>query len=127
QVQDEDGKPIRASIPLRLRLLDSDGRTLDEQFTAAGSKGTSGTMRALLNAAPGAQTLEATELFSGRTARQPIAVSASGPLRLTREKDEPAAAAGSMVIGKATGKGLLAGQERFGPHLRDLVLAERGT
>src|SRR5262249_13747097 len=36
QVQDDDGKAIRASIPLRLRLLDSPGHLLNEQFTAAG-------------------------------------------------------------------------------------------
>src|SRR5262249_4705673 len=56
QVQDSDGKAIRASVPLRVQLLDTTGRVLDEQFLAAGSKGAAGTMRSMLNAAPGAQT-----------------------------------------------------------------------
>jgi outer membrane protein assembly factor BamB len=136
QVQDDDGQPIRASIPLRLRLLDRDGHVLDEQFTAAGSKGAGGTLHALLNAAGGVQTLEATELFSGRTARLPISVAATGPVRLTEvgpasragpEGKGPARLAGPTVIGKVLGQGFRAGEERFGPHIRDLVLAEGGT
>jgi hypothetical protein len=45
EVQDAGGKAIRASIPLRLRLLDANGHVLDEQYAAAGSKGARGTMR----------------------------------------------------------------------------------
>jgi outer membrane protein assembly factor BamB len=127
QVQDEDGKVIRASVPLRLRLLDGPGRVLDEQFTAAGSKGTRGTLRAALNAAPGAQTLEATELFSGQTARLRIAVAPpAGPAKLAADEDSPRAAA-EGARSKARGEGLVALEERFGPHIRDLVLTQRGT
>jgi WD40 repeat protein len=126
-VQDEDGQAIRASIPLRVRLLDAAGRLLDEQFTAAGSKGASGTMRALLNAAPGAQTLEATELFSGQTARLGIAVAApASPASLTDEKGPPSAAADSTARGKGPDRGLTAPLDLFGPHLRDLVVTAGG-
>src|SRR5262249_15549092 len=76
EVQDGEGKAIRASVPLRLRLLDAGGRVLEEQFTAVGAKGTGGTMRSVRNAAPGTQTLEVTELFSGQTARLAITVEA---------------------------------------------------
>jgi hypothetical protein len=121
-VRDEDGRVIKASVPLRLRLIDADGRALDEQFTAAGSKGASGTMRALLNAAKGAQTLEATELFSGQTARLSIAVAApEGPASLDEPEGE-LAAADATARSAGGGKGLIAGEERFGPHLRDLVV-----
>jgi outer membrane protein assembly factor BamB len=127
-VQDGDGRPIRASVPVRVRLLDAGGRVLDEELTAAGSKGALGTMRALLNAAPGAQTLEATELFSGRTARLPIAVeAAAGPARLSVEENPPDAPADTAVTSPGKGKVPAAAEALFGPHVRDLVLAERGT
>jgi outer membrane protein assembly factor BamB len=128
QVQDEDGKAIRASVPLRLRLLDSSGRALEEQFTAAGSKGASGTMRCPLNAAPGEQVLEVTELFSGQTARLRLAVAAmAAPLPLDAVKEQPRAPADTSALGKGRGTDLVAADERFGPHVRDLVLAERGS
>src|SRR5262249_26254240 len=85
--QDADGKPIKATAPVRLRLLDAGGHVLDERFTSAGSKGASGTMHALLNAAKGTQTLEASELFSGQTARLEIAV-ASPEKAASLSKDE---------------------------------------
>jgi hypothetical protein len=128
-VHDQDGKSIRASIPLRIRLLDATGRVLDEHFTAAGSKGAAGTLRTLRNATPGAQTLEATELFSGQTARLPIAVeSPAGPARLAAEHEEkqPDAAADTAVRSAGPGKGLVAAEELFGPHIRDLVLTDGG-
>src|SRR5262249_31973906 len=57
QVQDTDGRTIRTSIPLRVRLLAGD-HVLDEQFTAAtgsaspvaSAPGAGGTLRAVLNA-----------------------------------------------------------------------------
>ncbi len=108
------------------------GRVLDEQFTAAGSKGATGTMRAVLNAGPEAQTLEATELFSGRTARLPVGVEAPAePASLLRREgkpDDPAAARlDAAASGDGRGKGLVAPEETFGPHVRDLVITERGT
>jgi outer membrane protein assembly factor BamB len=126
-VQDGDGKPIRASIPLRIRLLDSAGHVLDELFTASGSKGATGTLRTLLNAAPGAQTLEATELFSGQTARLPITIEApAGPARLAGEEKMPDAPTDTVARSAGAGKAHAA-EELFGPHIRDLVLAEGGT
>lgn len=132
EVQDENGRPVRASVPLWVRLLDGAGSVLDEQFTAAGSKGATGTMRAALNAGPAAQTLEATELFSGRTARLSVGVEVPAELAslLAGEgkPDDPAAARpGATARGDGRGKGLVAPEETFGPHIRDLVIAERGT
>jgi outer membrane protein assembly factor BamB len=128
EVQDEDGKPIRAGVPLRLRLLDAGGNILDEQFTSAGVKGASGTMRSIRNAAAEAQVLEATELFSGRTARLPITVdAAAGPANLAAAEEQPTAPAGAATSSARRGKRLQSAESLFGPHLRDLVLTEGGT
>src|SRR5262249_40906377 len=133
-VQDEDGRTIRASIPIRLRLLGSDGKVLEERFTAAGSQGAAGTLVAPLNESAGTQTLEATELFSGKRAslrlnatlpEQPVALSLPGarvppaPGKLTT--------ATVNVIGK--GQEALAdpAENAFGPHFRDLVVTGDGS
>jgi outer membrane protein assembly factor BamB len=128
EVQGGDGKAIKASIPLRVRLLDATGRALDEWFTAAGSKGASGTARSALNAAPGAQTLEVTELFSGQTARLVVAVEApAAPAALAAAEDRPVAPAEVVVKSAGADKKLAAADESFGPHVRDLVLAGDGS
>src|SRR5262249_7648683 len=102
------------------------GRVLDERFTSAGSKGAGGSMHALLGAAKGAQTLEATELFSGVTARLEVAV--APPEKASLAKDEPldAAKADATSRGADKGKRLVAAEELFGPHLRDLVVSGDG-
>jgi outer membrane protein assembly factor BamB len=126
EVQDADGKPIRASVPLRVRLLAGE-LVLDEQFTAAGSKGTGGTLRAVINA-EGAQVLEATELFSGQTARLSIAFEApTGPVRLTAVESPREASADTTTWSAGLDKELSAADELFGPHVRELVLAQRGS
>jgi hypothetical protein len=127
EVQDRDGQPISASIPVRVRLLAGD-QVLEEQFTAAsGSNGASGNLQAMLNAAE-ALTLEVTELFSGRTARLPITVqSRTGPVSLNAAESPPDAAADTAARGDGHGKDVTAAEERFGPHLRDLVLTDGGT
>jgi outer membrane protein assembly factor BamB len=128
EVQDEDGQAIRASVPLRVRLLDSTGRVLEERFTAAGAKGASGTMRTVRNAAPGAQTLEATELLSGRTARLVIAVTApAGPASLAAVEDQPPARADADGKGTDKARELAAAERLFGPHVRDLVVTGDGS
>src|SRR5262249_47983157 len=107
EVQDGEGKAIRASVPLRLRLLDAGGRVLEEQFTAVGAKRTGGTMRSVRNAAPGAQTLEVTELFSGQTARLAITVEAPPrPASLAAADDQADAAADATARGSGADKGL---------------------
>jgi outer membrane protein assembly factor BamB len=131
-VQDETGKPIRASIPVRLRLLDGDGQVLEERYTAAGSRGAAGTMRAVLNATPGVQTLEATELLGGKTARLRLAVAApTGPASLaakdTSATDSPVAPAATKGTSQGTKGAFIAAENAFGPHVRDMVLTEDGS
>jgi outer membrane protein assembly factor BamB len=127
EAQDGDGKPLQASVPLRVRLLDAEGSVLDELFTAAGSKGAKGTMRLALNAAPGAQVLEATELFSGQMARLSIAALApGGPLSLAEVKEQHEAPADTTARGAGANKDLATPEGLFGPHVRDLVVADEG-
>lgn len=127
QVQDADSKAIRASVPLRVRLLDARGRVLDEHFTAAGSKAAKGTMRTALNATAGGQVLEVTELFSGQTARLSIAVDTpTVPVNLADVKEQAEAPPDTTDRSAHTSKDLVAPEGTFGPHVRDLVVSGDG-
>jgi hypothetical protein len=125
-VEDANALPIAASIPVRVRLLAADGGVLDEQFVAAGSRGASGTMIACLNA-PGENILEATELFSGKTIRTPIQTPSAAKLRFSGPVDDgapvpPQTKASGKVVGS-----FAPAAERFGPHIKDMVLAGDGS
>jgi outer membrane protein assembly factor BamB len=71
RVLDDAGRPIRAAIPVQVKLSTADGRLLALRGVSAGSQGVSGEFVVPLNAGP--VTLEATELFSGKSARGPAA------------------------------------------------------
>ncbi len=127
EVRDRHRKAIRASVPLRVRLLDVNGRVLDELFTSAGSRGASGTLCAARNAVPGAQTLEVTELFGGQINRLPIAVVApDGPANLAAV-EEPSEAPADVAARAEDADQANAPEGLFGPHVRDLVLTGDGS
>jgi outer membrane protein assembly factor BamB len=129
KILDDGGKAIRASIPIRLRLRDAEGRILDERFTAAGSRGASGVLRAVRNAAAGAQTLEATELFSGKTVRLRLTVASPRQAVQLTAKDTPdLPIAPAVVRGKSRSKkaAFVPPENAFGPHVRDLVVTGGG-
>lgn len=64
RILDPEGKPIRASIPIRVRLMN--GPSLLEEWTGgAGSGGAHGSFLVPLNAAP--LSIDAVELLSGKT------------------------------------------------------------
>jgi outer membrane protein assembly factor BamB len=126
-VQDEAGRPIKASIPVRLRLLDG-AKVIEERFLAAGSKGASGTMTAVLNPAKSAQVLEATELFSGRATEVKLAVTApEAPVRLVGEEKSATAAADARVTSARTSPAFVAAEKAFGPHIRDVIVSGDGS
>jgi hypothetical protein len=128
EVQDQDGRAIRASVPLRVRLIDAAGAVLEEQFTAAGSEGASGTMNSVHNADPGNQTLQVTELFCGQTARLSITVEApAGPARFTAMEFPADAAADVTTRSEGPDKDLTSPEGRFGPHIRDFVVTADGS
>lgn len=130
EVQDENGKPIRASIPVRLRLLSADEQMLDEQYTAADSSGARGTLWAPRNAPSDALIMEATELFSGISARLPVKLQAqTRPVILTARSSlraVPAAASTTKATGTAAAKWTPA-EQSFGPHLRDVAVTADGS
>jgi hypothetical protein len=66
---------LHTTLPVRVRLLDSQGGVLEEQFVAAADAVAKGTVTIPLNA-PKAVVLEATELFGGKSARLPVQVRA---------------------------------------------------
>ena len=125
-VADVKGSPIAARVPVRVRLLASDGAVLDEQFAAAGSNGASGTMIACLNA-PGENVLEATELFGGKTTRIRIQTTPIAKLGFSGPTDEtPSLPSRTEAIGRGIGSFVPAAR-RFGPHIKDMVLAGDGS
>ena len=130
RVQDAAGGLIAAPVPVRVRLLSSDGGVLEEQFAAAGAKGAAGTVVAPVNGPKGRLTLEAAELLSGKTAALSLDIApaalavfavAGGPLAAT----ETPIAASAAVAGKDTAQ-LEQPDAAFGPHVRGLVLADGG-
>jgi RNA polymerase sigma factor (sigma-70 family) len=127
--QDAAGRPVAALVPFRIRLLASDGRVLAEEFAAGGSKGAGDTLTAPFNA-PGPLVLEATELFGGRMARASIEA-APAPAPAIAAGPAPSAAppapaeASVRTAGQAAGD-FPAADLTFGPHLRDLVVADGG-
>jgi hypothetical protein len=65
RVLDDAGRPVRAAIPLRIRLKDETG-LVEEWSGSAGSSGALGSFLVPINSA--APALEAVELLSGKTA-----------------------------------------------------------
>lgn len=134
QIQDEKGRTIRASVPVRLRLLGGDERVVEEHFIAADSRGASGTLTAGLNVLLENWTIEATELLSGKTARSRLTVAAGSkdPLPISEAPAKagpplPVVEPAARDVGKEAARGLVPAETRFGPHVRDMTLTANGT
>jgi outer membrane protein assembly factor BamB len=127
RVQDETGAVIRASIPICVRLLDADGHLLEEEYSAATARGARGTFTAPRNAPPGRPVLEATELFTGKTALLHLGLNpdeAPATLNLGEPPTAvpaPAPAKPAVVRSKEAGKWIPA-ENGFGLHIRDMVV-----
>ena len=124
QVQDAGGRPIAAAVPARVRLVAADGTLLAAADVSAGSKGAQGELQAPLDLPAGDATLEAQERLSGKAARLAVRMEAAAlPVRdlavagTVAAADKPASAAPAFMAGP---------EERFGPHLRDLVVSGDG-
>jgi outer membrane protein assembly factor BamB len=122
-VRDSTGRAIQASIPVRARLLSVGGQVLDESFAAAGPQGTKVELQLPLNPASGDLSLEAIELFGGKSAKLGLVVTAPvTPVSLTvstapRAKGKAGAATAATASWSAA-------ETNFGPHVRDLVLTD---
>jgi outer membrane protein assembly factor BamB len=108
-VRDPAGRPLRAGVPLRVRLLGPDGAVLEERFTWAGSKGARGTFVAALPG--GRHVLEACELLSARAAAADIAVG---------EPPAPGTPPPPRTPAFPT-------EDDFGPRVRDVAVLEGGS
>jgi outer membrane protein assembly factor BamB len=138
QVRDGSGKPIATTVPLRVRLLASDGGVLQERFLASPAGGVRGEFTAPWNAPAGAQVLEATELFSGKSVRLSIAVKPALTPSLTRHpppEGHPAASGrgdgGEGIIaanasGQPAASIIRPAADEFGARARDMILLDGG-
>ncbi len=146
RVLDGQANAIPTSVPLRLRLLGADGGVLEERFASANPKGASGRFVAPLNASSGQAALEATELFSGKTATLTLSIEPTEALRISEQptpvNDTPRGAgilpapqtapaaqpapANHTAIGRELAPAWAPADENFGPHIRDIVVAEDG-
>jgi outer membrane protein assembly factor BamB len=130
-VEDADGRPIRGSIPIRVRLLRAGGAVLDEQFAAAGSQGARVTLTSPLNGPAGAEDVEATELLTGKTVHVPLTVEvplAPAPLGPVASAPVAAPKRGNIgAPGKDPARSLAPAEGGFGPHVRDLTLTNNGS
>ena len=125
-VRSAAGQIIDASIPVKLRLLASNGDVLDEHSTADAGAATDGEFTVPVNSPAGPVTLEATELFSGKTARLSIPISESSlPIAFAAIGNATPVNATKPVTGSTPGD-YPAAETRFGPHFRDVALAGDG-
>ena len=132
EVQDDRGKPIQASIPFRLQLKASDGSILEDRSLAAGSEGVAGSLTLPVNLPAGPVTLEVVEMLSGKASRISIRPGAAAlPLPFTDDGTAvaplPRPAAQTYARGTAVSGAALPAEDWFGPHVRDMVLAESGS
>jgi outer membrane protein assembly factor BamB len=126
QVSDATGKPIRAGVPLRVRLRSADDGLLHEQYVTASAEGAKGLLTVPLNVAAGNVTFEVTELFSGKQSRLNVETARPElPLSLTAPKLANESAMGEAV-GKLHPSDTDASDRQFGPHLRDVSILKDG-
>jgi outer membrane protein assembly factor BamB len=118
-------KPIAASIPLRVRLLDPEGRMLDEQHTVAASGIVKGEFTAPLDF-PGLLKVEATELISGKRARLDVFESPPKQRLALLSPNMPGQTTETNNLANDYNDTLESTEREFGPHLRDVVVAGDG-
>lgn len=123
RVQDIRRQVVKSNLPLRIRLMDTDGKVLEEQHTAADK----GLMVVPIIAANKTLKWEATELLSGNRARLPINVKATR-LPVPFAAQVRAVPSGMETLRRPIGGASSpdASNNRFGPHLRDLVVVDDG-
>ena len=131
RVLDNRAAAIPTSIPFRLRLLGADGNVIEERFASATQQGASGQFVAPLGGAGQANcALEATELFSGKTAALKLTIESADTPKISEQAAPPPAAQHAAATEKASGRQAAPtwspAENTFGPHIRDLAVAEDG-
>ena len=125
-VHDERGTAIKASIPVRIRLLAAHEEVLYEMHGSAGSQGLAGQLTASLNS-DGPIMLEATELLTGITSRLSITVTPPEAPVAMQFVGEDALPAAAQAVGTATAAKFTAAESAFGPHIRAVSLSADGN
>ncbi len=128
RVLDPQGQSIRAAIPIQVRLLSGTGEVVEQRFLSVGSQGVDGQMVPPSNVAR-PLTLEARELFSGKSATiepTPGNQTDAENTSTTRKQESPRWPGKQDLDSLACASGLhssaLPAAQRFGPHIRDMVL-----
>ena len=130
-VVDANGKPFQARLPLRVRLLGSDGAIVAEDYTSAGGEGASGSFVLPLNMPPGPASIEVVDLIAGKLARLAVKVQTQDHPALIPSADAPADEAARLPA-DATAAGNEAGalppaEAAFGPHFRSVAVSADGS
>jgi outer membrane protein assembly factor BamB len=130
RVLDERANAIPTSVPLRLRLLAADGSVLEERCVSASHNGAVARFVAPLNAPSSQAVLEATELFSGKTAVLKLMIEPAAAVEIS-DQAAPApapqpASAENTALGQKSVPAWTPADTGFGPHIRDIAVAEDG-
>lgn len=125
------GKAIVAAIPVRVRLLAPGGVVLYETYVSSTDKGAGGQFILPINLPAREVTIEATELFSGCSAKSDVALPDKRPdeMHLTDLRDPGACmdAAPKQVVESAVRSADFApAGDSFGPHVRDITITSGG-
>jgi outer membrane protein assembly factor BamB len=134
---------IAAAVPVRIRLLASDGGVLYQQYVSVPSDGAVGEFILPLNMPAGPVALEAVELLSGKAATVKVAIAdtEAAPLDLRnlatapelkewgirqRENTSHPGLPISTAASGAAARDFSPVDESFGPHVRDMVVTDGG-
>ena len=129
-LQDAQGDSVRAFVPLRWRLMASNGEVLEEGYSDPLLNTLfKGCCNVPLNLPWGPLTFEVIELFSGKSARLQIRVidSKIEPIDLVLPKIRlPQLTDPGQKITSGEVRDFTPAEESFGPHVRDLVVTNGG-
>ena len=126
-VVDNAGVALRATIPLRIRLLDEKGTVLEERFDAAIAPELRGSFAVPWNLTSAALTLEVSELCSGQSAQVRIPLTQAQPPALSADVPVRPAAALAAASAPAPAVDLVPVAELYGPHVRDIAVIDNGN
>ena len=129
RVLDTTGKPIQASVPVRVTFLSGEGNVLDTRYFGVGSAGVSGTFWTQRNVRSQTRSIVASELFSGITSRLdfPVAPGADATIATLASIPPPPSRVIATTLGKPVSSELKRAESRFGPHIKDMVVSGDGS
>lgn len=128
RVQDTSKSEIATTVPIRLRLIAAKEEVLDEQFGVAGPGTAPAALIVPRSTTAGRVEVEATELFSGQSARLTIEVLADNErigFAPVGRALLPVASSESQT-GKSARPTWSPAGTAFGPHLRDVAITHDG-